>query len=111
MDAVLGDVVVDVSNVTSWLEIPAVGVKIIMCHSLLDANTESHTLMGKSVDGIHKVGVIGRQSVRVGHAFKEWARRVETWITQNMQWRTTVLQRNHQRKESKQCLFSKMSDL
>lgn len=56
-----------------------------MCHSLLDANTESHTLMGKSVDGIHEVGVIGRQSVCVGHAFKEWARRVETWITQNMQ--------------------------
>lgn len=76
--------VVDVLNVTSWLEISAVGVKIIMCHSLLDANTESHTLMGKSVNGIHELGVIRRQSVCVGHAFKQWARRVETWIMQNM---------------------------
>lgn len=70
--------VVDVLNVTSRLEIPTVGVKVIMCHSLLDANTESHSLMGECVDGIHEVGVIGRQSVRVGHAFEEWARRVET---------------------------------
>lgn len=79
-EAVLGDVVVDALNVTSWLEIAAVGVKVIMCHSLLDANAESHSFMGESVNGINELGVVWRQSVCVGHAFKQWSRRVETWI-------------------------------
>lgn len=79
-EAVLGYVVVDVLNVTAWLEIPSVGVKVIMCHSLLDAHAESHALVSKSVDGIHKFCIVRRQSVRGGHAFKERARRVETWI-------------------------------
>lgn len=76
--------VVDVLNVASWLEISSVGVEIIVSHSLLDADTESHTLMGEGVNGVHEVGVVGRQSVCVGHAFKEWAGRVQAWIMQNM---------------------------
>lgn len=90
--------VVDVLNVTSWLEIPSVGVKVIMCHSLLDAHAESHALVSKSVDGIHKFGIVRRQSVRGGHAFKERARRVETWIGTT---RAGVLQKpkpNHRHK-------------
>ncbi len=79
MDAVLGYVLVNVLQVTSWLEVSSVWIKVIVCHSLLDAHTEAHTLMGEGVNGIHKLSIIRRQSVCGGHALKQWPRWIETW--------------------------------
>lgn len=78
-EAVLGYVLVNAPQVTSWLEVSSVGVEVVMCHSLVDAHTEAHTLMGEGVDGVHKIGIVGGQSVRGRHALKQRPRRVETW--------------------------------
>lgn len=70
-DPVLGYVLVNVLQVTPWLEISSIRVKVIMGHSLLNSHTEAHTLVGESVDGIHKFSIIRRQSVRGRHTFKQ----------------------------------------
>ncbi len=79
MDTVLGNVLVNVLQVTSWLEVSSVGVEVIMCHSLLDAHTKAHTFLGEGVNGIHKLSIIRRQSVCGRHAFKQWPCWIETW--------------------------------
>lgn len=74
----LGYVLVNAPQVTSWLEVSSVGVEVVMCHSLVDAHTEAHALMGEGVDGVHKIGVVGGQSVGGGHALKQGPRWIET---------------------------------
>lgn len=64
-------VLVNVLQVTSWLVFSSVWVKVIMCHSLLDAHAEAHSLVGEGVDGINKLSIIWRQSVCGRHAFKQ----------------------------------------
>lgn len=78
-EAVLGYVLINVPQVTSWLEVSPVGVEVVMCHGLVDAHAEAHTLTGEGVDGVHKLGVVGGQSVGGRHALKQRPRRVETW--------------------------------
>lgn len=78
-EAVLGYVLVNAPQVTSRLEVSSVGVEVVMCHSLVDAHTEAHTLAGEGVDGVHKVGIVGGQSVGGRHALKQRPRWVETW--------------------------------
>lgn len=79
MEAILGYVIVNVPQVTSRLEVSSIGVEVIMSHSLLDAHTEAHTFMGEGVDGIHKVSIIRRQSVRGRHALKQRPCWIQTW--------------------------------
>ena len=78
-ESILAYVLINALQVTSWLEVSSVRVKVIMCHRLFDAHTEAHTFMGEGVDGIHKIRIIRRQSVCVRHAFKQWPRRIKTW--------------------------------
>lgn len=54
---------VNVFQVTPWLEVSSIGVKVIMCHSLLDAHTEPHSFLSEGVDGVHELGIVRRQSV------------------------------------------------
>lgn len=79
-EAVLGYVPVDAPQVTSWLEVSSVGVEVIMCHGLFDAHAEAHTLTGEGVDGVHKIGIVGRQSVGGRHALKQRPRWIQTWV-------------------------------
>lgn len=78
-EAVLGYVLVNAPQVTSWLEVSSVGVEVVMCHGLVDAHTEAHALTGEGVDGVHKLGIVGGQSVGGRHALKQRPRWVETW--------------------------------
>lgn len=78
-EAVLGYVLVNVSQVTSRLEVSSVRVEVIMSHSLLDAHAEAHAFLGEGVDGVHKISIIGRQSVRGRHALKQRPRWIQTW--------------------------------
>lgn len=75
----LGYVLVNVPQVTSWLEVSSVGVEVVMCHGLVDAHTEAHALTGEGVDGVHKIGIVGGQSVGGRRALKQRPRWVETW--------------------------------
>lgn len=50
---------VNVSQVTSRLEVSSVGVEVIMSHSLLDAHAEAQAFVGEGVDGVHKISIIG----------------------------------------------------
>lgn len=78
-EAVLGYVLVNAPQVTSWLEVSSVGVEVVMRHGLVDAHAEAHALAGEGVDGVHKLGIVGGQSVGGRHALKQRPRRVETW--------------------------------
>lgn len=78
-EAVLGYVLVNIPQVASWLEVSSVGVEVIMCHSLFDAHAEAHAFLGEGVDGVHKIGIVGRQPVRGRHALKQRPRWIETW--------------------------------
>lgn len=80
-EAVLSYVLINVLQVTSWLEVSSIGVKVIMRHGLFDAHAEAHTLVGEGVDGIHKFSVVRRQSVRGRHAFKQRPRWIKAWKT------------------------------
>lgn len=75
---------VNAPQVTSWLEVSSVGVEVVMCHSLVDAHAEAHTLTGEGVDGVHKIGIVGGQSVGGRHALKQRPRRVETWADRDV---------------------------
>lgn len=78
-EAVLGYVLVNVSQVTSGLEVSSVGVEVVMSHSLLDAHAEAHAFLGEGVDGVHKICIIGRQSVGGRHALEQRPRWIQTW--------------------------------
>lgn len=78
-EAVLGYVLVKVSQVTSRLEVSSVGVEVVMSHGLLDAHAEAHALVGEGVDDVHKISIIGRQSVRGRHALKQRPRWIQPW--------------------------------
>lgn len=69
--------VVDVHDVAARLESSPVGVEVKVRHRLFDADAEAHVLLGEGVDGVHKVGVVWREPVCGGHAFKEGAGRVQ----------------------------------
>lgn len=58
VQAVLGDVLVEIQEVAARLEGAPVGVEVVVCDGLLDAHTQAHVLPGEGVDGVHKVGVI-----------------------------------------------------
>lgn len=77
-EPVLAYVLVNVMQVTSWLEVSSVGVEVIMSHSLLDAHTEAQVFLGEGVDRIHELSVIRRQSVCGRHAFKQGPRWIQT---------------------------------
>lgn len=79
VDPVLGYVVKDVVQVTSGLEVSSVGIKVIMCHRLIDAHAETHAFVGERVDGVHEHGVVRRQSVRWRHALEQGPSGVETF--------------------------------
>jgi len=73
---VLGDVFVDAVEVAARLEGSSVGVEVLVGHGLLDPHAQAHALVGERVDGVHEIGVVGRQSVHGGHALEQRPRRV-----------------------------------
>lgn len=78
---------VNVSQVTSRLGVSSVGVEVIMSHSLLDAHAEAHAFLGEGVDGVHKIRIIGRQSLRGRHALKQRPRWIQTWADRKREFR------------------------
>lgn len=59
-DSVLHNVVINMHDVAARLKSSPIGVEVKVRHRLLDAHAEAHVLLGKGVDGIHKVGIIWR---------------------------------------------------
>lgn len=78
-ETVLAYVVVEVSQVTPWLEISSVGVKVVMGHSLFDADAEAQSFTSEGMDGVHELCIIRRQSVCRRNALKQWPCWVKTW--------------------------------
>lgn len=93
---VLAYVFVDILQVTPGLKVSSVGVKVVMCHSLLDAHTEAQTLVGEGVDGVHKLCIIRRKSVCGGHAFKQRPCWIQTWTQKYLVLQYTNTQKNIQ---------------
>ena len=79
VQAVLGDVVVDVVEVAARLEGAPVGVEVLVGDRLLDAHAQTHALLGERVDGVHEVRVVGGQPVHRGHALEQGPRGVQAW--------------------------------
>lgn len=70
MNPVFTDVFINIMKVASRLEVSSVGIEVIMCHSLLDAHTETQTFMGEGVDGVYKFCIIRGKPVCGRHALK-----------------------------------------
>lgn len=63
-----------------WLKWSSIRVEVKVGNRLFNAHTESHALLGKCMDGIHKPSILRWESVSMRHSLKQWTCRIQTYI-------------------------------
>lgn len=76
-----------------WLKWSSIGVEVKVGNRLFDAHTESHALLSKCMDGIHKPSILRWESVSMRHSLKQWTCRIQTY-TQTRQTLNILLEFN-----------------